>query len=66
MRKQDILTALILVFIGAAIAMVMAVIIEAHKPPTRHVCNDGWTREEVDGKIVETYLPDNDTCKKGR
>lgn len=71
MNKQDIITGVILILIGAAIATLAFVLIQVHSPAEKSpaekvtLCNDGWTREEVDGKIVETYLPAEDTCKKG-
>lgn len=46
----------------AALAVVL--VIQASQPAPRVLCNDGWTRGTIDGKIVETYLPENDTCKK--
>lgn len=65
MNKQDIVTGVILILIGVAMAILTFVFIQVHSPAKKvQLCNDGWTRETVDGKIVETYLPDEDTCKK--
>lgn len=65
MNKQDIITGVIFILIGVAIATLAFVLIQIHSPAKKiELCNDGWTREEVDGKIVETYLPAEDTCKK--
>lgn len=66
MSKDNIFTGVVLVLIGVAIAVVAVILIQIHSPaPQIKLCNDGWTRQEIDGKIVETYLPAEDTCKKG-
>lgn len=64
--KDKVFTAVLLLFLGAAIATLICVLIAAHQPTQKvTLCNDGWTRETRDGQIYETYLPENDTCKKG-
>ena len=63
--KDNILTALICMLIGVALAMVMVIIIELHKPiKAVKDCNDGWSTQYEDGKIYKTYIPESDTCTK--
>lgn len=66
MKRQDILTCALLILIGVAMAIVAFVLIEVHQPPRKTVktCNDGWSIQEENGKIYESYIPENDTCKK--
>ena len=64
-NREDILTGVVLILIGAAFAIVMVIVIQMHAPTEKiQLCNDGWSRQEKDGRIYETYLPENDTCKK--
>lgn len=52
--------------IGATVTALVFLAIEAKSPVTmfKTACNDGWHIEEKDGKIVETYMPELDTCKR--
>lgn len=64
-KKEDILSGVVLILIGAAFAIVMFITIQIHTPTEKiQLCNDGWSRQEQDGRIYETYIPENDTCKK--
>ena len=64
-KREDILTGVVLILIGAAFAIVMVIIIQIHAPTEKiQLCNDGWSKQEKDGRIYETYLPENDTCKQ--
>lgn len=63
--KDKVLTALLLLMLGAAIAMVICTLIAAHQPTTHIGCNDGWQIEQRENEIVKTYVEENDTCKKG-
>lgn len=66
LNKDNILTALICVLIGVVLAMAVVALIELHQPAkTVKNCNDGWSTQYEDGKIYKTYIPVNDTCKKG-
>lgn len=63
--ELDIPTGVILILIGVAFAIVMVIIIQMHAPTEKiQLCNDGWSRQEKDGRIYETYIPENDTCSK--
>ena len=65
--ELDIPTGVILILIGVAFALVMFIVIQMHTPTEKiQLCNDGWSRQEKDGRIYETYLPENDTCKKDK
>ena len=66
-KKEDIVTGVVLILIGVAFAVVGFILIQLHTPAKQKIegCNDGWSYETIDGKIVETYIPVNDTCKKG-
>lgn len=63
--KDKVFTALLLLMLGAAIAMVICVLIAAHQPTQNYKCSDGWQIEQRDNEIVKTYVEENDTCKKG-
>lgn len=67
MNKMDIATGVIIMLIGMAVATLGFILIQVHTPAKQKIegCNDGWSYETIDGKIVETYIPVNDTCKKG-
>lgn len=63
--KDNVLTALICVFIGVAIAMIIVILIELHQPAkVVKNCNDGWSTQYEGDKIYKTYIPENDTCTK--
>ena len=63
--REDIITGVILILIGAAFAIVMFITIQMHTPTEKiQLCGDGWSREEKDGRIYETYIPENDTCRQ--
>lgn len=66
MNKQDIFTGVLFVLVGAAVAVVGFILIQMHTPAKEKVqlCNDGWSYENKDGRIYETYVPELDTCKK--
>lgn len=66
MKKEDIITRVIMILIGVAIAVIGFILIQMHAPAKQKVqlCNDGWSYEENDGRIYETYIPENDTCRK--
>lgn len=64
-NREDILTGVVLILIGAAFAIVMFITIQMHAPTEKiQLCNDGWSRQEKDGRIYETYIPENDTCRQ--
>lgn len=64
-RREDILTGVVLILIGVAFAIVMVIIIQMHAPTEKiQLCNDGWSKQEKDGRVYETYVPENDTCKQ--
>lgn len=64
-KKEDILSGVVLILIGAALAIVMVIVIQMHAPTEKiELCQDGWSRQEENGRIFETYIPENDTCKK--
>lgn len=64
-EELDIPTGVILILIGVAFALVMFIIIQMHAPTEKiQLCNDGWSRQEKDGRMYETYIPENDTCKQ--
>lgn len=64
-NREDILTVVVLILIGAAFAVVMFIILQMHAPTEKiELCQDGWSRQEENGRIFETYIPENDTCKK--
>ena len=64
-KKEDILSGVVLILIGAAFAIVMFIIIQMHAPTEKiQLCNDGWSKQEKDGRVYETYVPENDTCKQ--
>lgn len=64
-EELDIPTGVILILIGAAFAIVMVIVIQMHAPTEKiQLCSDGWSRQVKDGRIYETYLPENDTCKQ--
>ncbi len=64
-NREDILTGVVLILIGAAFAVVMFIILQMHAPTEKiQLCDDGWSKQEKDGRIYETYIPENDTCKK--
>lgn len=63
--ELDIPTGVILILIGVAFALVMFIIIQMHAPTEKiQLCNDGWSKQEKDGRMYETYIPENDTCKQ--
>ena len=62
---DKVFTAVLLLFLGMAIAMVACTLIAAHQPANNYSCNDGWQIEQRDNEIVKTYVEENDTCKKG-
>lgn len=66
MKKEGIVTGVVLILFGAAVAVVGFILIQMHTPAKEKVqlCNDGWSYETKDGRIVETYVPELDTCKK--
>lgn len=66
MNRKEVLIAVFGFLAGMVVMTFFYVLVEIKKPApvTKKICNDGWTYEEKDGKIVETYLPANDTCKK--
>ena len=44
---------------GAALTVVLSIIIQSRAPKEKiELCKDGWSREEKDGRIYETYIPD--------
>lgn len=60
----DIPTGVVIMLFGAAAAILMVIIIWMHTPTEQSAtCKDGWSFETKDGKIVKTYIPENDTCK---
>lgn len=63
--KDKVLTAVLLLMLGAAISMVICTLIAAHQPTTHIGCNDGWQIENRGDEIIKTYVEENDTCKKG-
>lgn len=64
-EKYDLLTVAIIFLIGVAVAIVVAVLISAHKPiQYKAKCNDGWSTQEKDGKVYRTYVPAMDDCNK--
>lgn len=63
--SEDIVTWVVMVLVGAAFAIVMFIAIQMHTPGEKiQLCSDGWSRQENDGRIYETYIPENDTCKQ--
>lgn len=63
--RIDIITGVIFILMGAAFTVVLSIIIQSRAPKEKiELCKDGWSREEKDGRIYETYIPENDTCKK--
>ena len=61
----DIPTGVVIMLFGAAAAIVMLLIVWMHTPSEQPAtCKDGWSFETKDGKIVKTYVPENDTCKQ--
>lgn len=66
MNKDKLFSAFIWVLVGAVLATILCIIIELHQPtkPVKN-CNDGWSTQVEDGKVYRTYLPAEDTCKKG-
>lgn len=64
-NREDILTGVVLILIGAAFAVVMFIILQMHAPTEKiQLCEDGWSRQEENGRIYETYIPENDTCRQ--
>lgn len=63
--KDKVFTGVLFILLGAAIAMVICVLIAAHQPAQNYKCSDGWQIEQRDNEIVKTYVEENDTCKKG-
>lgn len=64
-NREDILTGVVLILIGAAFAVVMFIILQMHAPTEKiELCKDGWSRQEENGRIYETYIPENDTCRQ--
>lgn len=63
--KDKVLTSVLLVLLGMAVATVVCTLIAAHQPTQNFKCNDGWQVEERDGEIIKTYVEETDTCKKG-
>lgn len=65
--KDKVFTCVLCILLGVALSVLLCIIIAIHSPAQKKVelCNDGWTREEKGGRIYETYLEENDTCKKG-
>ena len=65
LEVADIPTGVVFVLIGAALAILMVILIQVHTPKEKiQLCNDGWSRQEENGRIYETYIPENDTCKQ--
>ncbi len=64
MNKQNYLVIIILII--AVIVSLGFMISQILKPATKklELCNDGWSYQNEDGKIYETYVPELDTCKK--
>lgn len=65
MKKEKVFTIFICVAIGAALAMLLVMLVEMHKPTTVvKDCNDGWSTQTEGDKVYRTYIPADDTCKK--
>lgn len=66
MSRKEVLMMVFSFLVGMLVMTLFYILVEVKKPATtiKKVCNDGWTYEEKDGKIVETYVPELDTCKK--
>lgn len=63
--RIDIITGVIFILMGAALTVVLSIIIQSRAPKEKiELCKDGWSREEKDGRIYETYIPENDTCRQ--
>ena len=64
-NREDILTGVVFILIGAAFAVVMFIILQMHAPTEKiELCKDGWSKQEENGRIYETYIPENDTCRQ--
>lgn len=67
-KKKEILdipTGVLLLLIGAALAIIMVIFIQLHAPSQPvQTCSDGWSYETEDGKIIKTYVAERDTCSK--
>lgn len=63
--KDKVLTSVLLVLLGMAVATAICTLIAAKQPTQNFKCNDGWQIEERDGEIIKTYVEETDTCKKG-
>lgn len=58
----DILTGLILMLIGAALAMIIVVFIQVHASAYGDVCEKTIANQRNDG-IVKTYSPAEEMCR---